>query len=285
MIAYFDTAVFDRIYRKDGCGSADIAALRKAVYGRELTVQLSPHHLEEILLARKLTPQALSARLRQTLSLASLRSLLKPCEHLLIGDVRNYAAQGEAGNPFLHGPVQDDYSSGIAELIESDGEEFSEEFREALAKVRRQKINLTALFERIQAKFKAEVDLQRASERSPITVWNARAEEVAGAIAEAGGLLEECQARGLDGLLAINTVRVAVAMLLAKSGAAPPTGGAAPDFEGLHHVIGAAASGGVFVSGESRLRAMLAAPAAAGLLPERCEVIDLAELLGRVGAR
>jgi len=254
MIAYFDTAVFDQLYRKVGCSSADIAALRKAVYGRELTVRLSPNHLEEILMARKASPQALSAQLRQTLSLAGLRQLLKPCEHLLIGDVRDYAARGEAGNPFLHGPIQDDYSSGIAELIESDGEEFTEEFREALAEVHRQKIRLMALFERIQAKFEADVTFQTAGERNPIELWDAHAERLASSIAETADALEPCQARGLDGLLRINTVRGAVAIILAKLGEARSPGGASPDFDGAHHAISAAAAGGIFVCGDAHVR-------------------------------
>jgi hypothetical protein len=279
MIAYLDTATFDRLYRKDGCSSADIAALRKAVYGRELTVRLSPHHLEEILLSRKASPQALSAQLRQTLSLASLRQLLKPCEHLLIGDVRDYAVRGEPGNPFQHGPIQDDYSSGIAELIESDGEEFTEEFRDALVEVHRQKDSLTAFFEREQAKLEVEIDLQAASERSLVALWDAHAEGLAGAIAEAAGVLEPCRSRGLGGLIQIGTVRVAVAMLLSKLDGTPPS------FDGWHHAIGAAASGGVFVCCDPRLRATLAPLADAGLLPEHCEVIGLSELLRRVGAR
>jgi hypothetical protein len=32
MIAYLDTNVFDHLYKKIGCSSADIANLRKAVY-------------------------------------------------------------------------------------------------------------------------------------------------------------------------------------------------------------------------------------------------------------
>ena len=284
MIAYFDTAAFDRIYRKEGCGSADIAALRKAVYGRELTLRLSPHHLEEIL-TRKVSPQVLSARIRQTLSFASLRSLLKPCEHLLIGDVRDYAARGEAGNPFLHGPVQDDYSSGIAELIESDGEDFSEEFREALREVHRQKAWLMALFERIQAKLVAEVNFATAEDQDLISIWNEQAEELAAQIAETAGVLEPCRARGLGGLLRLNTVRLTVAMLIATAGHAPRDGGGSLDADGLHHIVGAAASGGVFVCGDQRARAALAPYAAAGIVPERCEVIDLAEFLGRLGAR
>ncbi|HUN57457.1 MAG TPA: hypothetical protein VMU41_05035, partial [Candidatus Binataceae bacterium] len=216
MIAYFDTAAFDQIYRKDGCSSTDVAALRKAVYGRVLTLRLSPHHLEEVLLSRKASPQALSAQLRHTLSFAGVRQLLKPCEHLLIGDVRNYATGGDADNPFLHGPIQDDYSSGIAELIESDGEEFTEEFREALMEVRRQKLSLTALFERVRATLQADEDFQVHDELSLAELWEAHAEGVVGAIAEEAGVLEQCRVRGLHGLLGIRTVRAAAAMILTQ---------------------------------------------------------------------
>jgi hypothetical protein len=268
MIAYFDTAVFDQLYRKVGCGSADIAALRKAVYGRELSVRLSPHHLEEILLARKASPQALSAQLRQTLSFAGLRSLLKPCEHLLIGDVRDYASRGESGNPFLHGPIQDDYSSGIAELIESDGEEFSDEFRDALEGVRRAKLRTRALFERLQHDVETGTDTLG----------------LAAAIAETAGVLEACEARGLEGLLQIKTVGAVVAILMANR-EDPSLGSGGPLSDGWHHAIGAAAVGGVFVCGDEPLRATLASLAKARRWVEGCEVTDLAGLLGRVAPR
>jgi hypothetical protein len=279
MIAYFDTVVFDHLYRKIGCSSADIAALRKAIYGRELSVRLSPHNLDEILLARKALPQALSAQLRQMLSLASLRSLLKPCMDLLIGGLRAFAAGGAADNPFLHGSIQEAYSTGIAELIESDGEEFSDEFIEALEDARRQKGNLVALLGRLQAGLKAE---NIASARHPFSLselWQSNASEMAAQLADRAGVLDQCRTRGFEGLLEVTVVRVAITIVLA--GHADPDGLPTP-LGNVHHALNAAATGGTFVAADESLRSSLTAVTAAGLMPDSIEVIGLQALLSRV---
>jgi hypothetical protein len=278
MIAYFTTAVFDQLYRKSGCTSADIAALRKAIYGRDLTVRLSPHNLEEILLERKVAPQALSAQLRQALSFASLRTLMKPCQHLLIGDVRDYAAHGSAGNPFLHGPMQDDISNGIAELIESDGEEFSDEFRAVLEETRRQKIKIAALGEHLRTTVASRIEAMPSEERVPTKLWEEFSMPLAAEIAGLAGVLEPCRTRGFDGLLETRTVRIAIALILADF-----AGGQSKRRGELHHALGAAAAGGVWVWGSGEGRENLAPLAAAGLLPDGFEAIGLGELLGRLG--
>src|SRR5689334_12155399 len=127
MIAYFDTQAFNHIYGKIGCTGADIANLRKAIYGRQLTIRLSVHTLEEILLGRKVSPQAFAAQIKLTLSLASARALIKPCQQLLLDDIRSYAARGEADRPFLRGDMQNSVADGIAALVESDGEDLDED--------------------------------------------------------------------------------------------------------------------------------------------------------------
>src|SRR5947208_17147536 len=123
MIAYFDTQAFDHIYKKIGCTSADIANLRKAIYGRRLSIRLSIHTLEEILLGRRVSPQAFAAQIKLTLSLASSRTLVKPCSRLLLDDIRSYLAKGEPERLFLPGDLQNATADGISTLIESDGED------------------------------------------------------------------------------------------------------------------------------------------------------------------
>ncbi|MGA2410945.1 MAG: hypothetical protein ABSG46_11235 [Candidatus Binataceae bacterium] len=286
MKAYFDTAVFDHLYRKIGCGSADIAALRKAIYGREVSVRLSPHNLEEILLARKASPQAHSAQLRQMLSIASLRSLLKPCEDLLIGDVRAYAANGAADNPFLHGAIQNVYSSGIAELIESDGEEFSDEFIEALEDVRRQRADLIALLGRLLVRLKAEREASAGHPSTLTALWQAHAVVVAEQLADQAGVLTRCRARGISGLLEVPAVRTAIAFVLAglSEERSADSIGKVAYLDGVHHALNAAVTDGTFVAADDSLRTALASLIGAGLAPGT-EVIDLVALLNRVAAR
>src|SRR5580704_13654163 len=132
MIAYLDTNVFDHLYRKIGCSSADIAGLRKAIYSRDLSIPLGLHVLEELLLKRRASPQELVARVKLTLSIASIRRMVKPCDQLIADDLRSYAASGEPDRPLINVQIQNAITQGIAELIESDGEEFSEEIAEVL---------------------------------------------------------------------------------------------------------------------------------------------------------
>jgi hypothetical protein len=176
-------------------------------------VRQSPHHLEEILLGRKVSPQALSAQIRQALSFASLRSLVKPCDHLVIGDVRDYAEHGAAGNPFMHGPIRDDISSGIGELIESDGEEFTDEFREVLSEAQRQKIKLAALLEHLRDTVAEAINAIPGEERSPLALWQGFALPLAATIADFAKVLGPCRERGLAGLLEVRTVRAADGLL------------------------------------------------------------------------
>ena len=43
MAVYLDTNAYDHLYKKIGCTSADIANLRKKIYGRELSIPLFAH--------------------------------------------------------------------------------------------------------------------------------------------------------------------------------------------------------------------------------------------------
>lgn len=245
MIAYLDFGAFDGLYRRDGCTAADVAALRKSVYGRDVTLALSIHHLEEIVIARRVPPQALSAQIRFTLSFASLRYLLKPSADLLIDEIRSYAASGAAGSPFLHGPAADAISSGIGELIESDGEEIAEDFVETLELARARRGELASLIDRARAAA-AEGDRIVAATR---------------ALAGAAGALAGCERRGIEGLLGLRIVRMAAGIA-----AAPPEPFPAD------HAIAAAARAEIVVSADPRMRELVARLALDGLasrgLPE-----------------
>ena len=75
MVAYLATSAFGRLYRKIDCTAADIGALRKAIYSRTVSIPLGLHNLEEIILARPVSPQALAAQLRLMLSISNWRAM------------------------------------------------------------------------------------------------------------------------------------------------------------------------------------------------------------------
>ena len=199
MIAYLDTHVFDHLYTKVGCTSADIADLRKAIYGRGLSIILGIHVLEEILLNRRASPQELVARVKLTLSLASIRRIVKPCDQLLADDIRSYAAHGAPARPFVDVQIQNAITQGIGELIESDGEEFSEELAEALADTNRRKERF------VQGMNVTLREVSPPVETVPANLpfddfFKLTALQMAAAFAQRAGVLDDCRDRGPRGI-------------------------------------------------------------------------------------
>jgi len=275
MIAYLDTNVFDHLYKKIGCTSADIAQLRKAIYGHGLSMPIGIHVLEEILLNRRASPQELVARVKLTLSLASIRRMVKSCDQLITDDVRSYAATGQPDRPLVSAQIQNAITQGIAELIESDGEEFSEELAEAFDDTRQRRERflqsmsaarqqLAALVGKLPARLSYEDYFQRAA---GTTVER---------FAQRAGVLDACRERGIAGLFEIRSVRAAVGIALALSYGQTFEGWApVPDYSvDSLHVPSAAATAEVFVTNDLRLRAALERVAL-----EHLRVMNLAEFL------
>jgi hypothetical protein len=275
MIAYLDTNVFDHLYKKIGCTSANIAELRKAIYGRGLSMPIGIHVLEELLLNRRASPQELVARVKLTLSLASIRRMVKPCDQLIADDMRSYAETGQPDRPLVSAQIQNALTQGIAELIESDGEEFSEELAEALEETRQRKERflqgmrmaqqqLAALVEKLPARISFEDYFQRMAG----TMVERFAQRV--------GVLEACRERGIAGLLEIRGVHAAIGIALSFTYGQTFEGWApAPDDSvNFLHVPCAAVTAEIFVTNDRRLRAALERLALDGL-----RVMNLAEFL------
>jgi hypothetical protein len=278
MIAYLDTTVFDHLYKKIGCTSTDIANLRTAIYGRRLSIPLSIHTLEEMLLARKARPELLVAQVKLTLSLASFRRLVKPCDQLLADDIRAYAARGEADRPYVGADLQNVLSDGIGELIETDGEDLDEDMVAALAQTRHRKERFQERMRLAQEEVLAAVQpssgqitfMQYFRETTPL---------LAERFAHEASALDGCRERGIDGLAGIKSVRMAIgsaSSFVFGQGFEgwPMQPGDASD---LLHAVSAAAVADTFVTDDKRLRTALARVPLDGF-----EVLDLAIFLQRL---
>jgi hypothetical protein len=255
MIAYLDTNAFDHLYKRIGCTSADIAELRKAIYGRGLSMPIGIHVLEEILLNRRSSPQELAARVKLTLSLASIRRMVKPCDQLIADDIRSYAATGQPDRPLVGVQIQNAITQGVAELIESDGEDFSEEIADALEDTRQRKERF------LQSMRVAQQQLAALVESLPARISFADYfQRTAGATAERfahrAGVLDACRERGIPGLLNIRSVRAAVGIALSFAYGRTFEGWAdgSVDSIDLLHVPSAAATAEIFVTNDSLLR-------------------------------
>ncbi len=257
MAAYLDSNVFDHLYKKIGCTSTDIANLRRKIYGRELSLLLSIHTLEEILLDRRARPELMVAKTKLTLSLGNFRRMVKPCDQLLTDDIRSHAATGAAARPFIDTDLQNVMTDGIAELVESDGEELDEEMIAALADAKRRK-------ESFRAEMRAQLECIRelaepAGGVSFDQYFEAGSERFIKKVAERQGVLDECQRHGIDELLHIRTVRMMVGASLSFFYAwtferqSPKLG----DSIDLLHAVSAAAVAETFVTDDAQLRRLL----------------------------
>lgn len=271
MIAYFDTQAFDHIYKKIGCTGADIANLRKAIYGRQLSIRLSIHTLEEILLGRKVSPQAFAAQIKLTLSLASSRILVKSCSRLLLDDIRAYSATGGPERPFVSGDMQNAVADGISTLIESDGEEVEEEFLAVLDEAKQEKQQFFAIIEQTR-QVAGGISKPAGGWTSFEQYLDAAGQPALQALVERAGTDDRCGGRGLNGLLKMKSVRMSV-------GAALP-----PGFDelasdtvssgALHHAVSAAAVAQTYVTENAATREFLSRRPVEGLA-----VISLPEFL------
>jgi hypothetical protein len=256
MAAYLDTNIFDRLYGKIGCTGADIASLRKKIYGRELSIPLSIHTLEEILLDRRARPELRVAKTKLTLSLGNYRRMVKPWDQLLSDDLLAYAATGEAGRAFIDTDLQNIITDGISELIETDGEELDEDMIEALEESKRRGEKFRTAIGALLGDLKQPED---PVAESFLEFFEATGVMLAEKFAEHQGLFSECQQRGVDGLLRIKSVRMLLgATLSCQYGSTVSEPQSACGSIDLRHAVSAAAVAKTLVTEGSELRRVLA---------------------------
>jgi hypothetical protein len=205
--------------------------------------------------------------------------MVKPCDQLIGDDIRSYAANGAPARPFVDVQIQNAITQGIAELIESDGEEFSEEIAEALADTKRRK-------ERFVQGMNATLrEVLSSVEKVPADIFfddyfRLTAPRIAEVFAERTGVLEACRDRGIEGLLEIRSVRTAIVIALSCRYGQTFEGSplSLADSIDYLHAPAAAATAEVFVSDDSHLRDALAR---VGL--DNFRVMSMAEFLTASG--
>jgi hypothetical protein len=258
MVAYLASSAFGHLYRKIDCTAADLGTLRKAIYSRAVSIPLGVHNLEEIVLARQTSPQAMAAQIRLMLSISNWRTLLKPCNQLLGDELRAFAADAAPARPLLHGAMQNAVTTGISELLESDGEELNEDFAQALDEVRRDRETFVAGL----GEFLAECNTRFAPPPTASDFqeyYERNAPEAAAALAEHAGVGADLRRRGIDALLALKSVRmwVGTALSLAFTLSLEARPARAEDANEITHAVSGAAAADTFVTADVRALAWL----------------------------
>ncbi|HLJ43226.1 MAG TPA: hypothetical protein VKT12_03335 [Candidatus Binataceae bacterium] len=275
MVAYLATSAFGHLYRKIDCTAAEIGALRKAIYSRTVSIPLGLHNLEQIVLARGASPQAMAAQVRLLLSISNWRVLLKPCGQLLDDDLRALAAGAPAPGAFLRGEMQNAVTTGISELLESDGEELNEDFAQALDAVRREReafaAGLGEFLAQCVTRFAPPASVERFEE-----YFERNAPAAAAMLAERAGA--QIAARDGEAILTLKSVRmwVGVAMSLACALTWEGRPMRAEEANEVVHAISGAAAADTLVTADARALPWVSRVAIDGL-----RTTDLKEFLTR----
>jgi hypothetical protein len=254
MIACLSSSAFGHLYRKIDCTAADIAGLRRAIYGRRVSIPLGLHNLEEMVLAPSASPQARAAQIRMLLSISSPRVLLKPCGQMIVDDMRAFASGSDSPGAFARGAIQNAVSTGISELLESDGEDLNEDFTAALDEVRRERGAFVSELAEFIAECAGRIAASAATDGFEEYCRN-QAPAALAALAERAGIGVELQGGAADVDRAPRSIRMwaGAALSLAWAHGVEHIRMRSEDVqEAMHAVIGAGAAAGLFVTADGR---------------------------------
>lgn len=276
--AYFDTNVFDHIHKEIGVTGAGLLALRSAVRAGRISILLSVLNLEEVLSALASSPAHAIAELRLILGLADWQRLVKPPNLLLSDDICCYARGDDLPEPFITDPVVESYLRALLNPSQQDIDELWPVVKET----RQQKEDFVAGMREVNKKVLPRVKefLKKSQGWRPSfeDYWEGLAGEYAQEFAERAGVLNECQKRGIEGLLEARSVRVAVGVSLSYDysqtfeGRTPKLG----DSRDMHHAV-LATAGDMFVTQDRPFARLLSRISIEGF-----RVVDIRDLLEEV---
>lgn len=261
--AYFDTNIFDHV-AKGYIPGAVVDALRAALDSGAIAGHLSLADIEELLGQWETDRPVAVRKLRLARDLVGLAGLLKPPAELLTEAIQAYAVGSPPPAPTLPRHSRR-YVAAILDKVADGSTAFNAVVSGIVAEVRESKTAFLAGM--TQAGADASVELtgsetwQEAKAWAPTfpAFWEQAAPLYAEDFADRLGLADACRAHGLDGLLRVRTVRLAVGVALSLV-FAQVVEGRAPDpsagYDMWHAVLGSTAN--VFVTHDKAFAGHLA---------------------------
>ena len=281
LLAYFDTNVFDHLYKKtDGVTEVDEQRLRATVSSGQLTIAVSHINIRETLAALRHSPEIVGPELSLIASLANWDCLVRFHSAILEADIRHFAYNGERANTAF----EDEHTvasirAGIRRVVEDP------ESRRGLEEVnnenREEKRAFMEGVRRAQTETAKAVKELREKNEIPNfeEYYESGAEEYALAFAQSFGKAEECKRRGLNNLLKIPSVQamVGVGLSFIYRTAVGKKSPKPSDSRDIQHAVCAAAAADVFVTHDDDLSLLLSRVPIKGL-----RVMRLHQLLEEV---
>jgi len=252
---YLDTNVFRHLT------DAEESALRDAASTKQILILLSVVNLDELLGALETASEdAVLPRIQRLLRVVDHHRILKDTAMLLTDDIRSYADRGRAAEPVLSGEDLLYASARLGALLLETSEKSRTARLRLVHKAKEQKESfLLGMNDR-------QMDMLHDTEKirgvSFEYLWHSQSLRTAEYYATRVGVLDDCRRRGIEELLKIKSVRMAVGIALsyfyAKSLREQPQAVRIGDSRDLQHAILAASRADVFVTMDNRLRDLVA---------------------------
>lgn len=256
MIVYFDTNVFDHLeQRSNGVTEEDFFRLGRAVKLNYIRVVISFLAIEETLLFIPRDPRRVESRVKLMLALGDNRLFSLGQEVIANNDIRTYAHGTPASSPFIS--MEPWIEFNIRNFAKPVGDYWAE-LQDLVEEVRRDKKAFQEFLDEGKAKVKPLADAIGAARYRFEQYWINNSGWLAEGLADRAGVLSEVKQRGVDGLLKVKSIAVAVGANLSLmyshhlEGRAPKPG----DSRDILHAI-VASTADVFITNDGPLQTIL----------------------------
>lgn len=287
-VVYFDTCAWSHLYdgavlMRPGWDTvatlSGLSNLRHAVSSGAISIVLSMVALEELIA----DPEDYQPRAALALKLSDWSRPVKPTIRLLTETIQSYAAGGRPASPVFRGRDQWQLVSELSSTILGTSpediaarKEATERAREQIAKfheamMRGQDATLLVLREHPELWRSWTFD----------NFWDEVSIRFTESTARRLGVLNECRSRGIEGLLEIPTVRMAIgvsaSLMFAQVQRSAVQKPQPQDSRDLQHAVMAAARASIFVTDDAKLMRLVSRVPMTGF-----ETVRLPEFLARL---
>ncbi len=256
MIVYLDTNVFDHLERRSsGVTEEDLFRFGRAVKLDHLRVVISFLAIEETLLFIPSNPQRADARVKLMLDLGDKRLFALGQEEIMNHDIQAYAHGTSVLSPFM---MMDPRTEFHIRNYSKPAGGYLTDLQDLIEDVRRDKMAFQSFLEKGKKKLKPMADAIGVKQYPFESYLVNNSWWLAESLAERAGVLPEAKQRGIDGLLKVKSIGVAVGAGLSLiyshdfEGRAPKPG----DSRDLLHAV-VASTAEVFVTNDESLETIL----------------------------
>ena len=276
MDAYFDTNIYSHIFTRHKITDADVEKLEQAVASGALRVFTSFPVIEETNAARLKALDAANGRLELIRTLTVQDQIVKHHGDIIDADIHAYA-HGEVSPGKLQAPYP-----GLKEVFwdhtENNYKKLNEYAQETIDRVAAFAKDMEDSFKTLIRPLVDDSRKKREGQQPFPDYWNAMAEPWVELLADKYGVLEECKAKGIKGLLDVHSIRLNTISQISLTYANTYERGKFDrgDSRDMQHVVCASAVP-IFVTHDKALHRVLARMPIPDL-----DVIDLPTLLTRL---